>query len=39
MSSFCSLACIESQEDDLQSIDAAAVAAAMPSLDLFSKFQ
>jgi hypothetical protein len=38
MSSFCSLACIESPEDDSQSIDAAAVAATMPSLDLFSKF-
>jgi len=31
--------CMESQQDDSQSIDAAAVAATMPSLDLFSKYK
>jgi hypothetical protein len=34
---FIFLACIESQQDDSQSVDAVAVAATMPSLDLFSK--
>jgi hypothetical protein len=30
---------MESEQDDSQSINAAAVAATMPSLDLFSKFE
>jgi len=32
------LASVESQEDDPQTIDAVAVAATMPSLDLFSMY-
>jgi hypothetical protein len=29
---------MESEQDDSQSVDIAAVAASMPSLDLFSKY-